>query len=332
MRLALCPLRRTDFGLLGGWLAEPHVQLWWEPRHDEEFLEAKYGPRIDGEEPTEVFVVELDEEPVGLFQWCPAEHYAWWPTELGLAENAVVIDALIGNPAAVGRGVGSALLQHAIPRALERYPDAGRLLASPKARNAASCRVLDKAGFALVHEGELVRDGQPVSRIYSLEREPAVKAEITVDDLTRSDLDSLSWSGNPAHIEAVARALDGVPSGQVEYLAARALSGESLCKLCIDYTRNPGSATFSQLVTRRAWEGRGLAGRVIREAERRALNRGVRHAVMGVESDNERAAAMYARRGYLPWSTEQTGWEWEDEQGARHWHDAEVHLLRKDLV
>lgn len=169
MDLKLRPLRRPDFRLLRTWLAEPHVSRWWDPRHDEAFIEAKYGPRVDGNEPTEVFVVELDERPVGLFQWCPADQYAWWPSELGLADDAVAIDALIGEPAAVGRGVGSALLEHVLARIPERFPGTRRVLGSPEVTNAASCRVLEKAGFELVHEGELPRDGRPRTRIYTLE-------------------------------------------------------------------------------------------------------------------------------------------------------------------
>lgn len=169
MQISERPLARADFGDLGRWLAESHVSSWWDPRHDQEFLESKYGPRIDGDEPTEVFIVELDGRPVGLFQWCPADQYAWWPTDLGLADRAVVIDALIGEPTTVGRGTGSALLDLIVSRLTTRYPEARRVLACPAAANAAPCRVLEKGGFQLVHEGELERDDRPLSRIYSLE-------------------------------------------------------------------------------------------------------------------------------------------------------------------
>jgi len=85
VELSLRPLRRADFALLASWLGAPHVARWWDTRCDPEFLEEKYGPRIDETEPTRVAVVEVDGEPVGIFQWCPAPDYAWWPTQLGLA-------------------------------------------------------------------------------------------------------------------------------------------------------------------------------------------------------------------------------------------------------
>ena len=332
MQLALRPLRRDDFGLVSRWLAEPHVSRWWDPRHDDGFIESKYGPRIDGLEPTEVFAVEADNRPIGLFQWCPAEYYAWWPSELGLADDAVVIDALIGDATKVGRGVGTALLEHVLPRLLERFPDATDILGAPAAANVASWRVLEKGGFELVHEGELVRDGRPLSRIYRLACTPAAAADISVDDFRTEDLEAMVTWANPLHVESMAELLERARiAGDVEYLACRCLSGEPLSKVCIDFAEHADAGTLTQLSTRQAWEGRGLASRLIQEAERRIRARGLTYAVMGVEADDLKAAGMYLRRGYLPWSSEQAAWEYEDEQGVRRLYETEVQLLRKEV-
>jgi len=79
-----------------------------------------------------------------------------------------VIDALIGEPKLVGKGVGTALLKHAVPRVLERFPDATRILAAPAAANVAACRALEKGEFALVEELELPKAGRGTSRVYVL--------------------------------------------------------------------------------------------------------------------------------------------------------------------
>lgn len=62
------PLTRDDLALLGGWLAEPLVRRWWHDDASPAAVERDYGPCIDGTEPTEVFVVELDGAAVGLVQ------------------------------------------------------------------------------------------------------------------------------------------------------------------------------------------------------------------------------------------------------------------------
>jgi hypothetical protein len=50
--LSFRPLERSDFPLLQQRLAAPHVAAWWKERNDRASVEAKYGPRVDGAEPT----------------------------------------------------------------------------------------------------------------------------------------------------------------------------------------------------------------------------------------------------------------------------------------
>src|SRR5438552_19041648 len=87
-----------------------------------------------------------------------------------------------------------------------------------------------------------------------------------VSDLTQADLSAIEWSGEPGHIKSVATLVRRVPSGEIEYLAIRAPSGEPVAKLCIDYVEHDGSATLTQLATRDALQGLGLATRLVAAA------------------------------------------------------------------
>ena len=49
---------------------------------------------------------------------------------------------------------------------------------------------------------------------------------LVVDNLCREDPARVSWSGNPEHLRSVARALERVALGNVEYLVVRAPHGE----------------------------------------------------------------------------------------------------------
>jgi hypothetical protein len=66
------PLERSDFPRLQKWLSAPHVAAWWNDHIDLGTVEAKYGPRVDGTEPTHVFVIEQEGRPIGWTQW-----YLW---------------------------------------------------------------------------------------------------------------------------------------------------------------------------------------------------------------------------------------------------------------
>lgn len=67
-QISFRPLGRDDFERLAGWLAESHVSRWWGPTRPVDQLEAEYGPGIDGTDPTEVFVVEVNGTSVGMIQ------------------------------------------------------------------------------------------------------------------------------------------------------------------------------------------------------------------------------------------------------------------------
>jgi RimJ/RimL family protein N-acetyltransferase len=64
-------------------------------------------------------------------------------------DGEVGIDYAIGDPAWVGRGAGIALVAALVAEARSHCPGAGVLVAAAAA-NAASRRVLEKNGFALV--------------------------------------------------------------------------------------------------------------------------------------------------------------------------------------
>ena len=68
MATAFRRLERSDFPRLSEWLAAPHVARWWRHGHDRAAVEADFGPMVDGEDPTEAFVIEEDGWPIGLIQ------------------------------------------------------------------------------------------------------------------------------------------------------------------------------------------------------------------------------------------------------------------------
>lgn len=165
MNVTFRPLARADFALLATWLRAAHVQRWWDPRAELDFIEEKYGPRVDGLQRPEPLIVHVDQRPAGLVQWCAGEEYAWWPTDLGVAD-AAAIDGLIGDPAMVERGVGTAVLGRFIDWLANAHPEHPDLIAATEAGNLASRRLLERHGFECIFEGVLERDGRPLSAVY----------------------------------------------------------------------------------------------------------------------------------------------------------------------
>ena len=122
---------------------------------------------------------------------------------------------------------------------------------------------------------------------------------IVVRDLTPEDLPSCAWSGSALHLTSIARALERVRCGDMDYLAACPPSGLPVALGAIDYAENPGGGTLTQLAVHGALQSCGIGTLLIRAAEQRILARGLHWAELGVEEINPRARALYDRRGYV---------------------------------
>lgn len=161
MTLRFRPLCRADFPLLGQWLAAGHVEPWWRERHDPLSIEARYGPAVDGTDPTEVFVVQREGEPVGLVQRYLIDDNPDWKRALAVAgapQPGVGIDFLIGEETSVGKGLGPAIIGRFLEDTWTRYPHVEVVIVDVDQRNMRSWRALEKCGFRRIWSGTLDSD------------------------------------------------------------------------------------------------------------------------------------------------------------------------------
>ncbi|MDA8371425.1 MAG: GNAT family N-acetyltransferase [Nocardiopsaceae bacterium] len=170
-------LSPRDFPLLMRWLAQPHVARWWNHETSAEAVERDFGPSIRGEDPSENLLALLDGAPFGLVQRSRLADAPDYLAELSaivpVAEGAVTIDYLIGDPGRVGRGLGTRMISSVLDRTWHDYPDAPAVLAAVVAANAASWRALEKAGMRRVASGDVEPDNpvdEPLHHIYRIDR------------------------------------------------------------------------------------------------------------------------------------------------------------------
>jgi aminoglycoside 6'-N-acetyltransferase len=175
--IKLHPLRRSEFELLGQWLAEPLVARWWAHDTSREAVEREYGAAVDGREPTTVLIAELAGRPFGLIQYYPIAPYPDYLAELArlcqVPEGAVGIDYLIGSADHRGRGLGTRMIATCLERIWTERPEATAVIVPVHVENRASWRALERAGFRRIAEGELQPDNPGHSRehyVYRLDR------------------------------------------------------------------------------------------------------------------------------------------------------------------
>lgn len=140
-------MTRGDLPDLLRWLRSAHIRRWWDEREvpTEESVAARYGPRIDGISPTRMWVAEVNGRSAGFVQDYRIGDY---PEHAVLRPDAdaIGVDFALAEEWC-GRGLGAVVLWVWMLRTRRRRPEAPTYFAAPDHRNAASRRMLAKAGF-----------------------------------------------------------------------------------------------------------------------------------------------------------------------------------------
>lgn len=149
--LSLRPMTEADLPAVEAWLRLPHVARWWTQDTTAEAEIGTYRERVrqDTRPATHMLIVTLDSIPVGWCQWYRWADYPADARAIGARDGEIGIDYAIGDPAQVGRGVGTTLIAALVTEIRRQHPGAG-ILTDPDAANTASRRVLEKNGFHLV--------------------------------------------------------------------------------------------------------------------------------------------------------------------------------------
>jgi RimJ/RimL family protein N-acetyltransferase len=175
--IELRPLVADDLAFVAGWLRQPHVALWWLAGTTAETALEEIAARVA--EPagsaTRLLTI-LDRggaEPeiavrIGWCQWYPYDAYPREAEAIGARAGDCGIDYAIGDPPAIGRGLGTELIAKLVDAVRQHRPGCG-VIVDPDARNVPSRRVLERNGFSLLTVGEVATEptDNPVS-IYRL--------------------------------------------------------------------------------------------------------------------------------------------------------------------
>lgn len=167
MNILFKPLSKTDFILIVKWLNQPHVQSWWPTQHKVtiEDVELKYEPRINGIEKVDCYIAYADQMPFGFVQIYDARLFAREGYNLNQIEEVspinhlAAIDFFVGEPSYVGKGYGAVMIKRFVEQIVSPHYDA--CLADPDAKNVASIKSLEKAGFKKLKE-ILLSDGHSI--------------------------------------------------------------------------------------------------------------------------------------------------------------------------
>lgn len=146
MRVELLGVTVADLPLIDHWLRADHVSRYWgDPQENSRLLRVPT-------QGTKQAIVVADDRKVGLVLW---QH----PTrqeldEAGLydvPEDVIDIDIMIGEPDAIGKGVGPAAMRLVVDEALAD-PAVPYIIAATMIENRVSLRALSKVDFVVDRE------------------------------------------------------------------------------------------------------------------------------------------------------------------------------------
>ena len=161
--VAFRPLVRSDFPLLQEWLSAPHVSAWWGDPLDLAAVDEKYGSRVDGTEPTHIFVIEHCGRRVGWIQWYLWCDYPEHALQLGAELASAGIDLAIGEHAMMGLGLGPIVIREFLREVVFARTRIDAVITDPAEANLRSLRAFEKAGFKVVNRVQLI--GETFKRV-----------------------------------------------------------------------------------------------------------------------------------------------------------------------
>lgn len=154
-------LEYADLPLMQRWRGEPHVQRFYGNPSSLEELRAKYGPRIEGKEPTSSFVILLDTQPIGYIQRYRIEDHPEYAAALDIGPGAAGADLYIGEPELIHRGLGARVLSAFLAAHVFSDPAIRCCLLGPDAENHAAIRCYEKAGFRFLKQVHVPGEERP---------------------------------------------------------------------------------------------------------------------------------------------------------------------------
>jgi aminoglycoside 6'-N-acetyltransferase len=159
------PLEESDLPQVEAWLRAEHVAEWW--RDPLEIAVEKRREALEGRREVEHYVILEEERPVGMIQTYRVGDYPEWGELIGAEPDAAGVDLFVGEPDAVGRGLGPEILREFTRTVVFSDPETTAAVATVEEANRRSWRAFERAGFRHVRDVE--EDGLP-HRLMRLER------------------------------------------------------------------------------------------------------------------------------------------------------------------
>jgi RimJ/RimL family protein N-acetyltransferase len=148
MNISFISLNESHFPTIFKWLETTHVKQWWQ--YDAEWVRKLKEEKINGyqaddgiKKPMDVYIICVDEHPVGYIQIYNAYDFPRSKPLIGLPLALAAFDIFIGDETYLNKGIA----HHAINQLFDQYKEYTHLFADTDINNHIAIKAYEKCGF-----------------------------------------------------------------------------------------------------------------------------------------------------------------------------------------
>ena len=170
MTIGFRRLAEIDLPLLHEWLQREHVRFWWRDRESYDAVVQHYLPAIEGSDPTDLYLILVDDRPAGFIQTYLVSDYSDYQALVDVEEGVAGVDLFLADPEQTGKGLGSRVIARFVHDVVFVAPQTHACIADPDAENQGSLRAFEKAGFTRVRDFVDPTDDNRLHTLIRIER------------------------------------------------------------------------------------------------------------------------------------------------------------------
>lgn len=157
-------LQIEDLPLMQTWLNQPYVHEWYDKDKENtlEEITKRYGPKVEGEKPTDCYLVLYQEKPVAYIQTYFVNDWPELGDYIGYDDRTASVDLFIGDSTFTGMGFGSLMLKKFLKEIVLSNPNITTCVIGPDPKNVRAIKSYEKTGFKYAKTVQLPTDPNPI--------------------------------------------------------------------------------------------------------------------------------------------------------------------------
>lgn len=140
-------LEEKDIRLVWDWLNKDYVSQWYHGESTFELQKTKLLKYINGEKPTQAFIVQFDSVDIGYIQCYRNDAYPEYQKEIDCYDDACGIDMFIGKKEYFHKGIGPLMIMKFLKEVAFPQSNTELCILGPDPDNVSAIKAYSKVGF-----------------------------------------------------------------------------------------------------------------------------------------------------------------------------------------